>query len=212
MRPLATPAALAALAALAVAACRDPSPPPPRPAPLAAYLRAIAPADRAAEVARWRLDRVTWDRTVVDAYAGLHADYARAFEAAVPALIDRLAAGGEVATRAHYAGDPRLTLDQARARWALPVQYPSEVATIGGAPLDVVFVRDAAGAWRAITGLGEILRARAAAIDPACAAHLARVHPGRCGDLGWMIADALLRTDPRRFAHACALATHVCPK
>jgi hypothetical protein len=192
--------------------CRD-APPPSRPATLAEYLATVAGADeasRAREVAGWKVDRATWERTVVEAYRGIHDDYAHAFDGAAPGLVARLASRATITTRAHYAGDPRLTVGQARTRWALPVQFPSEVAELDGAPLDAVFVRDG-DRWRAITGLDAVIRARVAALDPACAAHLEGLRSGRCSDVGWVIADAALRADPPRFAHACTLATNLCP-
>jgi len=182
------------------------------PVALGAYLDGLAGASEATrtrEVASWRLDRAAWTRTVVEPYTQLHDDYARRFDASQPALVAALARPARVTTRAHYAGDLRLTLGQARARWALPVQYPSEVVELDGEPLDVVFVRDG-DRWRAITGLDEILRARIAARDPACAAHVATTRSGPCADVGWVVADALLRTHDRRFARACALAANLC--
>jgi hypothetical protein len=164
---------------------------------------------RAREVASWKLDRATWDRTVVEVYRPLYEEYARAFDAATPALIAQLANSATITTRAHYAGDPRLTLGQARARWALPVQFPSEVAELEGAALDTVFVRDGER-WRAISGLDVVIRSRVEKLDPACAVHLDVARTGRCSDVGWVIADAALRADPPRFAHACTLATNVC--
>jgi hypothetical protein len=197
------------------AACRDAAeqapPAPPRRA-LAEYLGSVAGIDEASrtlEVSTWVLDRATWDRTVVASYRGLHADYLRAFEAAAPDLVARLATRGAIATRPHYAGDARLTLGQARARWALPVQYPSEVADLDGVPINAVFVRDG-DHWRAIVGVDGVLRARAAAIDPACAAHLDLVRSKACSDVGWVIADAALQADTKRFAHACSLAATLC--
>ena len=197
-----------------IAACRDA--PPPR-ATLAQSLATLASADaatRADVVARWRLDRATWERTVVPIYAGLHAEYARAFDAAAPALVAQLARPGTVTTRPHFAGDPRLTLGQARTRWALPVQYPSELAELDGSVLDAVFIDDGKHRWM-ITGLDGVLRDRAAAFDPACAAHL-DVLPSpttkQCNDIGWVIADAALRLDRPRFDHACSLAATLCAR
>ncbi len=197
-----------------IAACRE-SPPPH--ATLPEYLATLASADaatRADAVASWRLDRATWERTVVPIYAGLHAEYARAFDAVAPALVAQLARPGKVTTRPHFAGDPMLTLGQARTRWALPVQYPSEVAEIDGSALDTVFLDDGER-WRAITGLDGVLRARAAAFDPACAAHL-DVLPSptskQCSDIGWVIADAALHSERARFDHACSLAATLCAR
>ena len=199
---------------LLIAACRES--PPPR-ATLTAYLETLALADeatRAKAVASWQLDRATWERTVVPTYAGLYDEYARAFEAAIPALVAQLANRRAVMTRPHFAGDPKLTLGQARTRWALPVQYPSKVADVDGSALDAVFLDDGAR-WRAISGIDGVLRARAAALDPACAAHL-DVLPSptsrQCSDIGWVIADAALHLDRARFDHACSLAATLCAR
>lgn len=192
-----------------IAACRDA--PPPR-ATLAEYLGALAGADdatRAREVASWQLDRATWERTVVATYAGVHDDYTRAFAAAAPALVAQIATRQPITTRPHFAGDPKLTLGQAHARWALPVQYPSEIAELDGAALDAVFLHDGAR-WRAIVGIDGVLRAKAAAIDPACAAYLGATPSRKCSEVGWVIADAALRSDRPRFAHACSLASNLC--
>lgn len=194
-------------------ACREPAPPPP-PArtTLADYLATIAGTDEATrtlEVATWQLDRAAWERTVVAAFRGVHADHGRAFAVAAPGLIARLATRGAITTRAHFAGDPKLTIGQAQARWALPVLYPSEVAELDGIALDAVFVRDG-DRWRAIAGLDTVIRAKAAAIDPACAAYLDVAGSKQCADIGWVIAEAALRADPARFTHACSLASNLC--
>jgi hypothetical protein len=147
---------------------------------------------------------------VVDPYSELWPEYARGFDEASAPLLARLAAGGAVAARRHFAGDPRLTPAQGRLRWAVPVQYPSVVVELGGAPFDTVFVYDGAR-WRVLAGLDELLLAHVRARDPACAALLARAGPpGRCTEVGWLVADAGLRTDPARFAHACRLAAAQC--
>jgi hypothetical protein len=203
MRP-----ALLALIVL-IAACRDA---PPARATLGEYLGTLAGADaatRAREVAAWQLDGATWQRTVVATYAVVHGDYARAFETAAPALVAQLATRGAITTRPHFAGDLKLTLGQAQARWALPVQYPSEIAELDGVALDAVFLHDGQR-WRAITGIDGVLRAKAAAFDPACAAHLRISTSKKCSEVGWVIADAALRADRPRFDHACSLAANLC--
>lgn len=195
------------------AACRDPVAAPTVRTTLAEYLGTIAGADEATrtlEVATWQLDRATWERTVVATYAGVHAEYTRAFQAAAPALVAKLAPRGTIATRPHFAGDPKLTRGQAHTRWALPVQYPSEIAELDGVPIDAVFVRDG-DRWRAIAGLDTVIRAKAAAADPACAARLDVATSGRCIEVGWVIAEAAIRGDTARFAHACTLASNLCP-
>jgi hypothetical protein len=213
---VAVAAVVGAVAAVAVlGACRAPPPPPGSPEALAAYLETVAGADeptRQRELASWRFDPALWDATVVGPYRPLHADYARAFAAELPALVDRLARPAQVTARRHHAGDPRLTLAQARERWALPTLFPSLVAEAGGAPIDAVFVADG-GRWRALVGLDAAVRARVFALDPACAARLAAAGPaGRCTDVGAAIADAALRTDRDRLAHVCRLAETLCGK
>lgn len=195
--------------------CRTPAPPPGSPEALVAYLTPVAgadPATRQREVAGWELDEALWNRTVVAAYRPLYAEYRAAFAAAAPGLVDRLAGGPPVTARRHFAGDPRLTLAEARDRWALPVLFPSLVAEAGGAPIDAVFVADG-GRWRTLAGLDVAVRARVAALDPACAADLALAgRTGRCTDLGAAIAEAALRTDRDRLAHVCRLAETLCGK
>jgi hypothetical protein len=182
---------------------------------LATYLRAVQEADavtRTKEIDRWRLDRAAWEATVVAPYRALHADTDRAFAAAAPALAEQLGHRGPIATRRHYAEDPRLTRGQAIARWALPVLFPSEVAELAGAPIDVVFVRRG-GRWYAIAGLDTIVQQRVAALAADCAPALDRVGASRqCTQAAWEVADAALRTDRDDLAHACSLATTLCGK
>jgi len=205
--------AACAVALLAAGCHREIGPTPGSAEDLAAYLRGVAGADEATRrdaVAGWVLDEAAWRRIVVDPYRDVWRDYVAAFDRARPALVARLAAHGAITTRRHYAGDPRLTRAQGRLRWAVPVQYPSMVAELGGAPIDTVFVYDGAR-WRALAGLDDVVLARARALDPACAALLARAgRIGHCGEVGWMIADAALRTQRARFAHACKLAASLC--
>lgn len=201
-------ATLAFLAVVGALACREP--PPAAHISLAAYLRAGAePARAPTAVAGWKLDRASWDAVVVEPYRAAYADYARAFDAAAPAFAAQLARAGTITARRHFTGDPRLTLGQARARWAVPVLYPSEVAEVDGAALDVVFVRTRTG-WGAITGIDALIAARIEAQQPGCAAHLATVRDDACGKVVWTVADAALRADPPRLARACALAANVC--
>lgn len=206
------------LAVLALVACSAPSPPGPPPGSpeaLARYLGAVVGADEATrqrEVASWQLDAAGWDRTVIGLYRPLHADYQRAFAAALPALVARLAGPGPVTARRHYAGDPRLTGAEARDRWAVPPLYPSLVAEAAGAPIDAVFVPDG-GRWRALVGLDAVVRARVATLDPGCAAKLDLAGPtGRCGEVGAAITTAALRTDRDQLAHVCRLAETLCGK
>lgn len=191
---------------LALVACHDA--PTPAKATLAAYLATASDAD----VASWKLTAAEWDATVVEPYKGatVYADYAKAFDAKLPELRAQVAAPGAIATRPHYAGDPRLTHGQSEARWTLPVQFPSLVATRGDRPIDAVFL-EVSGHWRAITGIDRIVDAWVAGHDPACAAMLAKAGPsGRCTDVAWVIADARLRGDEKRFTHACQLAANLC--
>lgn len=199
----------ALVALIAIAACHREA---PVPAKLDAYLSTLAGADettRRDAVASWRVDEAAWQRLTTDPYRAAYADYARQFALAAPALVARLAHAGAITTRPHFAGDPRLTAGQARARWAQPVQAPSEIAELDGAPIDAVFVRDGA-AWRVIVGIDAIVRERAAALDPACAALFDALTPGPCADAAWVVAEAALRSDRARFARACAQATNLC--
>lgn len=199
---------------LLLAACgREAATTPP--ATLKAQLAAMAgcaPGACEREVASWKLDRAAWDRLVVEPYRGEapYAGYARAFDAAVPVLAAQLRAGGVVTTRAHYAGDPRNTPGQARARWAVPVQYPSQVAMVAGVPLDAVFDVARDGTLHAIVGIDVLLHAAAAALDPACADVLDHARDGTCFQSCWVIAEAALRGERERFARACARAVGLC--
>jgi hypothetical protein len=202
---------------LLLAACGHDGAAPATPPALKARLAAMAgcaPGACEREVASWKLDRAAWDRLVVDPYRGEapYAGYARAFDAAVPVLAAQLRAGGVVTTRLHYAGDPRNTPGQARARWAVPVQYPSQVAMVAGVPLDAVFDVARDGTLHAIVGVDTLLHAAAAALDPACADLLDRARDGTCFQSCWVIAEAALRGERERFARACARAEGLCER
>ena len=157
----------------------------------------------AGRVEALRLAREEWERVVVEPYRALHADYAAAFSIS-PA---QLAAAASRSMRAHFAGDPQQTSDQAVTRWALPTLARAWV--VDG--VDAVFVEERGG-WRAIVGLAAIVRARIAARDAACASAFDRIDPagGRCIETAWVVADAALRDDGARFAHACSLAATAC--
>lgn len=163
--------------------------------------------DRA--VAGWKLDHDAWTATVTDPYDGTYAEYETAFAMAAPKLAAQLAGHTLITTRAHFAGDPLLTTNEARARWALPVQYPALVAQLGDAQLDAVFVRTPAG-WGAIVGIDTIVVAHVAARAPACVHYVATVGAKRCEEVAWMIADAALRDDATRVTRACSLARAAC--
>lgn len=158
----------------------------------------------------WQLTRDEWEHTVVPEFRSLYDDYARAFVAARPALVTAAAKGRPWTThvRQHYAGDPDLTLGQARTRWALPVMAPAFVH-IAESPLDAVFVRTPRG-WGAIVGVDTILVARVAALEPSCARHLEQLGARRCQEIGAMVATAALRGQRERLVHACALAATAC--
>ena len=203
------------LVAILLVACHD-APPPAKTGTadeLAAYLATVAGADEATrtrEVSSWILDETTWSRDIVEPYRALYNEYVAGFDAQVPAMVARLAPLGAVTARRHFAGDRRLAPAQIRARWAVPVQFPSMVAELAGKPIDTVFIFDGAR-WRALLGLDQIVMAHVAALDPACAAMLAFAGPpGRCTEVGWLVADSALRQQRERFAHACALAATLC--
>ena len=191
--------------------------PPGRPAPgsaedLAEYLRTIAGTDeatRARAVATWLVPDATWNRTIVPAWRGLYAEYAAQFASRVPAASVALASLDPVTARRHWAGDPKLTLGEARLRWALPVQYPSMVAEIGGHPIDAVFIYD--GSWHALLGLDELVLAHVRALDGECAAKLALAGPlGKCTEIGFVVAEAALRGSRADLDRACHMAATMC--
>ncbi len=202
-----------------IAGCgREPAPVAP---PLASYLEGLAGASvetRTRAVQTWKLDRASWNAIVTAPYRPLHPEYERHFDMAVPILVERLATRQPIATRAHFAGDPRGTRAQAITRWALPTLAKAEVAELAGpppVPLDAVFVAATGqgnAEWRAIVGLDAIVRAEIAGLAPACARVLDAIEPagGRCIEAVWVVADAALQSDLPRFAHACRLAGGLC--
>lgn len=199
----------AAIVALGLVACHRAEQPPATLVELLTSVTSAGPATRAQIIGAWKIDRDTWQRVTTDPYRGLYDDYVRAFDAAVPTLVTRLAHPGAIAVRPHFGGDPKLTLGQARARWAQPVQAPSEIAEIDGAPVDAVFVHEGTR-WGVIVGIDTILREHASAMDPACAAFLERTTPKLCDDALWVVAEAALRGDRARFDHGCTLAANAC--
>jgi len=209
-------AALAALAALGLACNAPPPAPGPKPGSpehLAAYLSTIAGTDEATReraVASWLVPEATWNRTLVIPWRSLYAEYAAGFAARVPAVAAQLAALDPVTARRHYAGDRRLTLGEARLRWALPVQYPSDVAEVGGAPIDAVFLFDGER-WRALLGVDELVLAHLRALAPACADKLALAGPlGRCSEVGYLVAAAALHGGGAELDRACRMAATLC--
>ncbi|MFN0247357.1 MAG: hypothetical protein ACKV2T_10755 [Kofleriaceae bacterium] len=164
--------------------------------------------------AAWKLAREEWIKVVSDPFRGAYEDYVRAFDAALPALEvqirDARAAGkSRLMTRQHYAGDPQLTRGQARARWALPVQAPAQVALLDEVPLDAVFVR-AGDAYKALVGIDTIVIDRTRALDATCARYLETLGEKTCQTIGWEIADAALRGDKARLGHSCSIAKGLC--
>lgn len=188
-----------AFAVLAVVAgCGRTAPAPTETEQLASYLHRIAslePAARTKEIESWKLDRARFDRIVVVPFRAAYDGYSSHFAQHVGELATTIPAQPTV--RRHFAGDPALSPSQGRLRWVLPVMYPSLVAT----GVDTVFVH-VDGNWYALAGLDDAVLDRARALDSACGQRLA----GPVTDIGWEIADAALRDDRDRFAHACKLA------
>lgn len=169
-----------------------------KPAELAPYLASVDAKELA------KLDRATWDRVVVPEFRALYDDYAAGFEIAPWR--------GAIATRKHFAGDPELTLGQQRARWLVPVLFPSEVATAGGHPIDAVFVRDG-DRWLAFAGIDRVIRARVDRLDPACGAAIdVAVASKTCRETAFLVAQTALLPEPTRFHRACAIAARACAK
>jgi hypothetical protein len=165
-------------------------------------------------VDEWRLTRAEWERVVVPPYAKLYDHYVRAFAGAAPTLRAQLANKHPIVTRAHVAGDPVSTRDQAITRWALPTLAPTRVAELAGKPataIDAVFV-EVGGRWKAIVGLAPIVRAQIFELDPTCAPAIDQLDPagGRCIEAAWAVADAALREDRLRLSHLCGLARDLC--
>ncbi len=186
---------------------------------LAAYLYDLAgkpEATRAAEVATWTLDREAWNHVVVEAYRPLYDEYVAELDAARPTFVALLATKRAMQSRAHFAGDPKMTWSEAITRWALPTLAKARIAEVAGqppTPFDAVFV-DVDGRWRAIAGVGPIVRRHVAALDANCAQLLDRIEVGGgpCIEAAWAVADAALRVQRERFAHACGIAANVCGK
>lgn len=158
-------------------------------------------SDRLGAIAAWQLPRTTWDRVVVPPFRGLYDDYVAELPAHVHELALHLAP--PFAIRAHFAGDPKLTLDEAVTRWIVPTMFPSQV--VDG--LDAVFVQED-DRFYALVGMAKVIERK---LDPACRALLARVGPpGRCGDAMWQFVVESLRGNRGAAEHACSLATALC--
>ena len=167
-------------------------------------------------VEEWRLTRAEWDRVVVQPYGKLYDHYVHAFAGAAKTLRAQFATKHPIVTRAHVAGDPVATRDQAITRWALPTLAPTRVAELAGNPataIDAVFV-EVGGHWKAIVGLAPIVRAQIFALDPTCAPAIDQLDPkgGPCIEAAWAVADAALREDRLRLSHLCGLARDLCGK
>jgi predicted transcriptional regulator len=202
-----------ALALIVVACNAAPAAPNPGSADeLAQYLKTIAGEDQATReraLQNWIVPEATWDRTIVSPWKSLYRDYIASYATAEHPIQDALASLDPVAVRRHYAGDRALTIGEARLRWALPVQYPSMVATIGGRELDAVFVYD--GQWRALLGLDAIVMEHVRAVDASCAANLDRIEPlGHCNEIGFVVAAAALRGGGPELVRACHMAAAMC--
>jgi hypothetical protein len=201
---------LAVVALIAIGCSRTPA--APDDPSLAAYLTSLAGADlttRQIAVDGWKLDKGAWDRLTTDPYREVYPAYVAEIDRENAAFVEQLAHRGVITARPHFAGDPKLTIGQARARWAQPVQAPSQIAEIDGTPIDAVFVRDG-DHWRVIVGIDKIITERTTAYDPACA-RLALHHvKANCANAAWVIAEAALRSDPARLTHACAQLANLC--
>ena len=181
---------------------------------LAADLAGLADLDTAVrehQVESWRFDVDEWSHTMAPPFDRAWNDYQRPFDRAVSHLADQLASHSPIEVRQHYADDPKLTINQARARWAMPVLAESFVATIGGTPIDAVFIR-VGDSWRAIAGFDFAIRDVIDKLAPACGELIDRSFAKSCRDVAWAVADAALRSDRPRFDHACALARTSCGK
>ena len=160
--------------------------------------------DPAASVAAWQLSRTTWDRVVVVPFRGLYDDYVAEYPAHLGQNAEALThLASPIAPRAHFAGDPKLTLDEAATRWIVPTMFPSQI--VDG--LDAVFVEED-HRFYAFTGIAEVI---AKQLAPPCRPLLARVGPaGSCGDAMWQHVVDTLRHNRDAAEHSCRLAQALC--
>ncbi len=186
-----------------------------------------APADEQQRaVARLKLDPLAFSDVLTAPYDLQYSAYDARFTAAAPAFaaeLRRLAAAPAasaaapaapaapaITVRRHYAGDRTLSLEQARLRWALPVQAESWLVERGGVLLDAVWVRHR-GRWFTLMGLDAAVLQLLATAAPECAAAARRAGPpGVCSDATWMALDAAMRGVDDRVARACERALHFC--
>ena len=138
----------------------------------------------------------TWDRVVVPPFRGL-------YDAYVAGFVGKPVHAPPFAVRAHFAGDPQLTLDEAVTRWIVPTLFGSQV--VDG--IDAVFVAED-DHFYALTGMAEVI---ARQLSPPCRDLLVRVGPpGRCGDAVWQFVVDSLRGNRGAAEHACSLAVALC--
>ena len=183
-----------------------------------------APADEQQRaVAQLKLDPLAFSDVLTAPYDLQYSAYDARFTAAAPAFaaeLRRLAAAPAasaaapaaptITVRRHYAGDRTLSLEQARLRWALPVQAESWLVERGGVLLDAVWVRHR-GRWFTLMGLDAAVLQLLATAAPECAAAARRAGPpGVCSDATWMALDAAMRGVDDRVARACERAVHFC--
>ncbi len=157
-----------------------------------------------AAVSAWKLSRPTWDRVVVVPFRELYDDYTAALDAhAAPLAAQLRSLVPPIAARPHFAGDPKLTLDEAVTRWIVPTMFPSQV--VDG--LDAVFVEED-HRFYAFAGIAGVI---AKQLAPPCRALLARVGPpGRCGDAMWQHVVDSLKRNRDAADHSCRLAQALC--
>jgi hypothetical protein len=215
-------------AAVAPTPTRAEGPPREAPALIVAITALLAAPKPSHALAAFQLDAAGVAAKLAAPYRRLAPGYAAHFPEAMPALLDRLRAHASgasrasgssaeagvapppVAVRRHYGDDPALSLQQARLRWAMPVQAESWLVELDGELLDTVWVEHS-GRWFALLGLDDAALDALAAFDAACAELARRAgRAGGCSDASWMAIDAALADDAERVARACARAQTFC--